>query len=345
MGNNQSNDILNICVVGLVNSGKTTLINKIIGNVPQDNYHPTNVNIMISNNSMDESELITNNIIVSDNITNINNAIKNMNYYAVDNMYNGQKLIALKTPLKLLYYINSDSTIFYDTCGLELTESNKGKNVLEITKKCNVILYVLKFNGLAKLNPVVFKHYKLFKKYNKKVYIIVTHIDLYNIPNMNIKNSILQNYLAGGINIEPDEIILFNLLEHTNHNFISYINKIILKSKMDFGKINVSTVQKMKVYNNNNYYSKHEYTQQYIENIERENITLKKEIEQLQTKLNQRNINDFLDIKINDNYNKCFRCNDTYVKPTKNIVCEHKDICIYCTQFLTECVKCGTKYE
>ena len=164
MGNNHSNDILNICVVGLVNSGKTTLINKIIGNVTQDNYHPTNVNLMISNNNMDESELLTNNIIVSDNMTNINNAIKNMNYYAVDNMYNGQKLLTLKTPLKSLYYINSDSTIFYDTCGLELTKSDKGKNVLEITKKCNVILYVLKFNGLTKLNPVVFKHYKLFKK-------------------------------------------------------------------------------------------------------------------------------------------------------------------------------------
>ena len=41
---------------------------------------------------------------------------------------------------------------------------------------------------------------------------------------------------------------------------------------------------------------------------------------------------------------KCFRCLDKYIEPSKIIDCIHKDICNDCTTNLTHCPKCETKY-
>jgi len=41
---------------------------------------------------------------------------------------------------------------------------------------------------------------------------------------------------------------------------------------------------------------------------------------------------------------KCFRCLDKYIEPSKSINCIHKDICNECTKTRDECPKCGTKY-
>ena len=42
---------------------------------------------------------------------------------------------------------------------------------------------------------------------------------------------------------------------------------------------------------------------------------------------------------------KCFRCLDKYIEPSKSINCIHKDICNECTKNLIHCPKCETKYE
>ena len=41
---------------------------------------------------------------------------------------------------------------------------------------------------------------------------------------------------------------------------------------------------------------------------------------------------------------KCSRCLDKYIEPSKKINCIHKDICNECTKNREECMKCGTKY-
>lgn len=212
MGNEQSsiNNTIKIGVIGLEKCGKSTLLNKIIGQDIISTPCGQSTNILIKNTLLKNSELIANNIIVAEDIKNINNVFKNITFYA-DN----SDILTLNTKIKSLYDINSNTIQFYDTIGLELVKNSKGKIVTDIVMKCDVILYVLNFQDLV--YDVIFRHYKLLKKHNKKVYIIVTHIDLFvnNIEynsNMKIKNMILNKYIENDIKLNPNDIIPLNLL-------------------------------------------------------------------------------------------------------------------------------------
>jgi hypothetical protein len=92
-----------------------------------------------------------------------------------------------------------------------------------------VVLYILNFQDV--IYNAIFKHYELLKKYKKKVYIIVTHIDLFVDnelfnSNIKIKNTVLDKYMDKGIKLNLDDIIPLNLLEMMNDNFKSLINII-----------------------------------------------------------------------------------------------------------------------
>ena len=44
-------------------------------------------------------------------------------------------------------------------------------------------------------------------------------------------------------------------------------------------------------------------------------------------------------------FDYCHRCLDKYMKSSRVINCEHKDICKYCTEIINECQICNAKYE
>jgi TPR repeat protein len=44
-------------------------------------------------------------------------------------------------------------------------------------------------------------------------------------------------------------------------------------------------------------------------------------------------------------FDYCHRCLDKYIKSSRVINCEHKDICKYCTEIINECQICNAKYE
>ena len=250
MGNEQSsiNDTIKIGVIGLEKCGKSTLLNKLIGQdilLTSDKRKDqvTNINVLIKNTLSDKPELLANNMIVAEGKEDVCNAIYNINH----NANNNNNLLILKTKIKSLYDINSTTIEFYDTLGLERTKSIKGKTdeqrssvsiptevgrkiVMDIVTKCEVILYVLNFQNL--IYDAIFRQYELLKKYKKIVYIIVTHPDLFVNnelfnSNIKIKNTVLSKYMEEGIKLNPDDIIILNLLEMTNNdNFQSLVNII-----------------------------------------------------------------------------------------------------------------------
>jgi len=173
----------------------------------------------------EKPELLANNMIVAEGIDDVSNAIRNIN----QNTDNNDNLLILRTKIKSLHDINSTTIEFYDTLGLERTKSTKGKIVMNIVTKCEVILYVLNFQDL--IYNAIFRQYKLLKKYKKRVYVIVTHPDLFVNnesfnSNMKIKNTVLSKYIGEGIKLNPDDIIPLNLLEMNNDNFQSLVNII-----------------------------------------------------------------------------------------------------------------------
>jgi GTPase Era involved in 16S rRNA processing len=232
MGNEQSsiNNTIKIGVIGLEKSGKSTLLNKLIGQdiLPTSDKQKnqvTNVNILIKNTMSNKPQLFANNMIVADGISDICYAIQNIN----NNTHNNDNLLILKTNIKSLYDINSTTIDFYDTLGLEKQKSIKGKVVMDIVINCDVVLYILNFQDV--IYNAIFRHYELLKKYKKKVYIIVTHIDLFVDnelfnSNIKIKNTVLDKYMEKGIKLNLDDIIPLNLLEMMNDNFKSLINII-----------------------------------------------------------------------------------------------------------------------
>ena len=233
MGNDQSsiNNTIKIGVIGLEKSGKSTLLNKLIGqdilltSDRQNKEQNTNINVLIKNTMSEKPELLANNMIVAEGIDDVSNAIRNIN----QNTDNNDNLLILRTKIKSLHDINSTTIEFYDTLGLERTKSTKGKIVMNIVTKCEVILYVLNFQDL--IYNAIFRQYELLKKYKKRVYVIVTHPDLFVNnesfnSNMKIKNTVLSKYIGEGIKLNPDDIIPLNLLEMNNDNFQSLVNII-----------------------------------------------------------------------------------------------------------------------
>jgi GTPase Era involved in 16S rRNA processing len=233
MGNDQSsiNNTIKIGVIGLEKSGKSTLLNKLIGqdilltSDKQNKEQVTNINVLIKNTMSNKPELLANNMIVAEGIDDISIAIRNIN----QNADNNDNLLILKTNIKSLYDVNSLTIEFYDTLGLERTKSSKGAIVMNIVTKCEVILYVLNFQDL--IYNAIFRQYELLKKYKKRVYIIVTHPDLFVNnelfnSNMKIKNTVISKYMEEGIKLNPDDIIPLNLLETNNDNFQSLVNII-----------------------------------------------------------------------------------------------------------------------
>lgn len=233
MGNEHSsiNDTKKIGVIGLEKSGKSTLLNKLIGqdilliSDKRREDQVTNINVLIKNTVSDKPELLANNIIVAEGKEDVCNAIYNINH----NANNNDNLLILTTKIKSLYDINLTTIEFYDTLGLERTKSIKGKIVMDIVMKCEVILYVLNFQDL--IYDAIFRQYELLKKHKKRVYIIVTHPDLFVNnesfnSNMKIKNTVLGKYMEQGIKLNPDDIMPFNLLEMNNDNFKSLVNII-----------------------------------------------------------------------------------------------------------------------
>jgi GTPase Era involved in 16S rRNA processing len=233
MGNDQSsiNNTIKIGVIGLEKSGKSTLLNKLIGqdilltSDRQNKEQNTNINVLIKNTMSEKPELLANNMIVAEGIDDVSNAIRNIN----QNTDNNDNLLILRTKIKSLHDINSTTIEFYDTLGLERTKSTKGKIVMNIVTKCEVILYVLNFQDL--IYNAIFRQYELLKKYKKRVYVIVTHPDLFVNnesfnSNMKIKNTVLSKYIGEGIKLNPDDIIPLNLLETNNDNFQSFVNII-----------------------------------------------------------------------------------------------------------------------
>lgn len=228
MGNEQSsiNNIVKIGVVGLKKSGKSTLLNKLIGQDILSTNNETNNNILIKNSILENPELISNNMILAQGKDNICSTLSNNN---IDN------ILVLKMKLKSL-----DSNIqFYDTLGLERQKSHKGRIVMDIVRNCEVILYVLNFQDI--IYEAVFTQYELLKKYKKTIYIIVTHIDLF-VNNelfnsdMKIKNTVVQKFSDKGISLNIDSIILLNLLAENNDNFMLLVS-IINNLKMELENI------------------------------------------------------------------------------------------------------------
>jgi GTPase Era involved in 16S rRNA processing len=228
MGNEQSsiNNTIKIGVIGLEKYGKSTLLTKLIGQDIILTSCNQSTNILITNTMSKNPELISHNTIIGQGVDDINDAFKKITLYAENS-----DILTLKTKIKSLYDINSNTIQFYDTIGLELVKNSKGKIVTDIVMKCEVILYVLNFQDLV--YDVIFRHYKLLKKHNKKVYIIVTHIDLfaknaeYN-SNMKIKNMILNKYMENDIKLNPDDIIPLNLfgIDDNDGSFATLVNII-----------------------------------------------------------------------------------------------------------------------
>lgn len=139
MGNEQSsiNNVIKFGVVGLENSGKSTLLNKLIGHDilqtsdKRKEGQKTNINILIKNTMLEKPELIANNMIVAEGIDDVFNAIQNINN-STDILDN---LMILKTKIKSVDNINYNTIQFYDTLGLEKQKSIKGCIVMDIAKK------------------------------------------------------------------------------------------------------------------------------------------------------------------------------------------------------------------
>jgi len=207
-------NITNICLVGLANSGKTTLLNKIIGK----NILPsrkTQVNFYVEN-TFDE------------NAINLN----------LDNQTDPRDIINIKTPIAGLYEANKITTKFYDTICLELQKSNNGRIVLDICMNCDIILYVLNFKDI--IRKQIFRHYEILSK-NKKVILIITQIDkLAENPLFDnkekVRNFVFEKYKENNIKLNLCEIIPVNLLDNMKDNFNEVIN-IVNKTKRDVENI------------------------------------------------------------------------------------------------------------
>ena len=257
MGNEQSsiNNTIKIGVIGLEKSGKLTLLNKLIGQDillitdKQNKEQVTNINVLVKNTISNKPELLANNMIVAEGIVDVSTAIKNIN----QNTDNNDNLLILKTKIKSLYDVNSTTMHFYDTLGLERKKSVKGAIVMNIVIKCEVILYVLNFQDI--IYNTIFKQYELLKKYKKRVYVIVTHPDLFVNnelfnSNMKIKNTVLTKYMEEGIRLNLDDIIPLNLLETNNDNFQSLVN-IINNVKIELENTNLKErLEKVEDYQN-----------------------------------------------------------------------------------------------
>jgi hypothetical protein len=215
----------------------------------------------------------------------------------------------------------------------------------------------------------IYNHYDIFKKYNKKVYLIVTHIDTLHISDINIKNTIVYGYKKEKIIIDPANIILLNLLEQIDHKFITLINQIILRSLVQLHKIYNDSI---KPYSNINKNMSYYHLEHILEETKKENAMLKRQLNMaglVSPMLEPRNVaaataasntheiaNEIIDDKTqliscgqsddNNKYDKiCFRCNDVWFASKKIINCCHDDICNECTKNLITCPKCHIKYE
>ena len=331
--------------------------------VMHQNYQPTNINILIKPSVSPDPELLANNIIIANNMDDVRATITNVNQCTT----NYDKCLMLSTKFNSVYDINSHHVQFYDTCGLELNKSVRGKSVLNVVKYCDVILYVMKYQDIN--YNAIYNHYDIFKKYNKKVYLIVTHIDTLHISDINIKNTIVYGYKKEKIIIDPANIILLNLLEQIDHKFITLINQIILRSLVQLHKIYNDSI---KPYSNINKNMSYYHLEHILEETKKENAMLKRQLNMaglVSPMLEPRNVaaataasntheiaNEIIDDKTqliscgqsddNNKYDKiCFRCNDVWFASKKIINCCHDDICNECTKNLITCPKCHIKYE
>ena len=210
-------NITNICIIGLSNCGKTTLLNKIIGK----NILPikkTKVNLYIENSFDANSEDI----------------LKNL-----EEANNPYDIINIKTNIEGLYEANKRTTKFYDTICLELEVSENGKIVKNITQNCDFIIYVLNFKDI--IRKQIFKHYEILNRDNKKVVLVVTNIDKFIHNNLfntkeKIKNYVYEKYKENNLKLNLCEIIPVNLLDDSKDNFSEIIN-IANKTKKDVENI------------------------------------------------------------------------------------------------------------
>jgi len=210
-------NITNICLIGLSNSGKTTLLNKIIGKdiLPSGKTH---VNFYVEN-TFDEKA-------INLNLDNYN-----------DN--DPRDIINIKTPIVGLYEANKITTKFYDTVCLELEKSNNGRIVQDICMNCDFILYVLNFKDI--IRKQIFRHYEILSKNNKKVVLVITHIDkLAHNPLFDnkekVRKYVFEKYKENNIKLNLCEIIPVNLLDNMKDNFYEILN-IVNKTKRDVENI------------------------------------------------------------------------------------------------------------
>jgi GTPase SAR1 family protein len=239
MGNNiVKTDKLNIVVIGLKNSGKTTLLNKLIGTNILPTNKETNNNIIISNTN-ERSVFLLNKVPYQNHLYHEEEQIQKIILELPNSTINRD--IVIQTKIKCLNDNNLSNINFYDTIGLSETKSDAGLLVQEIARNASLLLYVINLYDIDK--PIIYKHYNILKKYKIKVCLVITHCDkfeydIYLDTTSKIKNKIINNYILHDINLVKDNTNIIVMNEDSD-NFMqlkSIINN--LKSDIEITNLN-----------------------------------------------------------------------------------------------------------